>query len=657
MGAYRPRVDPGEVLDQFQGSPRIEELADKTGGIDSTNGSIPNLTDSDLLLDPISTTTGTTPSANTPSSNGLYSFPTSDFPPLADGSHTGDQIRPSPLVTSPQSSISVKPDAHHMGPYANGINGQNYAISKYNHPAQLPYYEGPQVVPSASNTNGKSLQFKKPKPKKLQNQMTGPPKRPAFVMKLWNMVNDSQNAKYISWLPDGKAFQVSDRESFMRHVLPKYFKHNNFASFVRQLNMYGWHKIQDVNSGSLAQSEEVWQFENPNFIRGKENLLDNIVRNRSSKDDEDEVDIGTLMAELETMKQKQRMIADDLRRLVQDNELLWKENFVARERHKAQSETLDKILRFLATLYGGSSRFLEGNNGPNEFLDMATKRQMSEQRPQRPSDYDLQQQQHMAQQQGQYYQPQNGNSVLMLTNRAHNGSKSSSSRDTPNSQMMQGGSDADESPIQEIRRGPENRNLEQYDAFKPYSGQATPQFGGAATNFQSPTSLVNSPRSYFPEINHQTQRAPGSQPMRSSVNGSSATPLGAEPDAGNSDYLVGNINQQLAKQQNSIKQINDWITKLTNNSKIADDTIANPQLMDDFRMDDFLLPQTPNGGVDATISTDDKFGDLYDQLQPNSNERYVDSTIPRPSPTNSISSRKRKDSLPAAEETKRVKQV
>ncbi|GMG32877.1 unnamed protein product [Ambrosiozyma monospora] len=99
-----------------------------------------------------------------------------------------------------------------------------------------------EPIPSTTSTTTSSLTangkpFKKPKQKKITNGQSGPAKRPAFVMKLWNMVNDSSNEKFISWLPKGDAFQVSDREGFMKNVLPKYFRHNNFASFVRQLNM------------------------------------------------------------------------------------------------------------------------------------------------------------------------------------------------------------------------------------------------------------------------------------------------------------------------------------------------------------------------------------------------------------------------------------
>lgn len=199
-----------------------------------------------------------------------------------------------------------------------------------------------------------------------RNAGSGPKTRPAFVLKLWNMLNDSRNHEYIQWVPDGQSFQVLGREPFEKFVLPRYFKHSNFSSFVRQLNMYGWHKVQDVTSGAMQSNDEIWQFKSPNFIRGREDLLDNIVRNKGSKgsDDEDDYDMGKVLDELELIKSNQQLIAEDLNRIRNDNQLLWRECFDTRERHKAQSEAFEKILRFLAAIYATKpSKFVNDLHG------------------------------------------------------------------------------------------------------------------------------------------------------------------------------------------------------------------------------------------------------------------------------------------------------
>ena len=182
-------------------------------------------------------------------------------------------------------------------------------------------------------------------------------------MKIWSMVNDPANHEFIRWNDDGKTFQVFHREDFMKVILPKYFKHNNFASFVRQLNMYGWHKVQDVANGTLNQNsdkngqDEIWQFENPNFIKDREDLLDKIVRNKSSSNQDDvsgvsfnginnSANLSLILQELETIKMNQYVISEDLRRVRQDNKMLWQENYLNRERNQVQGRTLDKILKF-----------------------------------------------------------------------------------------------------------------------------------------------------------------------------------------------------------------------------------------------------------------------------------------------------------------------
>jgi len=46
---------------------------------------------------------------------------------------------------------------------------------------------------------------------------------------------------------DTDVLTLSQNEKFTKHILPKHFKHSNFASFVRQLNKYDFHKVRHNN--------------------------------------------------------------------------------------------------------------------------------------------------------------------------------------------------------------------------------------------------------------------------------------------------------------------------------------------------------------------------------------------------------------------------
>ncbi|XP_025120547.2 heat shock factor protein 1 [Bubalus bubalis] len=77
----------------------------------------------------------------------------------------------------------------------------------------------------------------------------------------------------------GNSFHVLDQGQFAKEVLPKYFKHSNMASFVRQLNMYGFRKVVHIEQGGLVKPErDDTEFQHPCFLRGQEQLLENIKR-------------------------------------------------------------------------------------------------------------------------------------------------------------------------------------------------------------------------------------------------------------------------------------------------------------------------------------------------------------------------------------------
>lgn len=50
-------------------------------------------------------------------------------------------------------------------------------------------------------------------------------------------------------------FVIKDVEKLEEIVLPRYFRHNKINSFVRQLNMYGFHKIKHNNFKSTFRHE------------------------------------------------------------------------------------------------------------------------------------------------------------------------------------------------------------------------------------------------------------------------------------------------------------------------------------------------------------------------------------------------------------------
>ncbi|XP_071594686.1 heat shock factor protein 1 isoform X10 [Heliangelus exortis] len=205
---------------------------------------------------------------------------------------------------------------------------------------------------------------------------------PAFLTKLWTLVEDPETDSLICWSPSGNSFHVFDQGQFAKEVLPKYFKHNNMASFVRQLNMYGFRKVVHIEQGGLVKPEkDDTEFQHPYFIRGQEHLLENIKRKVNSvssiKNEDIKVrqdNVTKLLTDIQVMKGKQESMDSKLLAMKQylragsiaqfhnkgweissslefgENEALWREVASLRQKHTQQQKVVNKLIQFLISL-------------------------------------------------------------------------------------------------------------------------------------------------------------------------------------------------------------------------------------------------------------------------------------------------------------------
>ncbi|XP_007553241.1 heat shock factor protein 4 [Poecilia formosa] len=175
---------------------------------------------------------------------------------------------------------------------------------------------------------------------------------PAFLTKLWTLVEDPDTNHLICWSATGTSFHVFDQGRFAKEVLPKYFKHNNMASFVRQLNMYGFRKVVNIEQSGLVKPErDDTEFQHLYFLQGHEHMLEHIKRKVSIvKSEETKVrqeDLSKLLYEVQLLRTQQDNMECQMQDMKQQNEVLWREVVSLRQNHTQQQKVMNKLIQFL----------------------------------------------------------------------------------------------------------------------------------------------------------------------------------------------------------------------------------------------------------------------------------------------------------------------
>lgn len=235
-----------------------------------------------------------------------------------------------------------------------------------------------------------------------------------------SFLDESKNTELIRWSDDGNSFIVLDEDEFARTLIPELFKHNNYASFVRQLNMYGFHKKVGLSDNSMRASERKnkspSEYANPYFKRGHPDLLWLIQKPKNSvgqgnkagkgpirvkteeADDNDFDDYGDESAnvarddrtrarnqlslitqdtmpkdqfagvyrELQAIRQQQQIISNTITKLRREHEQLYAQAANFQEQHTRHENSINAILTFLATVY---NRSLQGQEGPQNITN------------------------------------------------------------------------------------------------------------------------------------------------------------------------------------------------------------------------------------------------------------------------------------------------
>lgn len=92
-------------------------------------------------------------------------------------------------------------------------------------------------------------------------------RKQSFAEHLMAVLNDEANSEVLSWMPDGKAFTITNHKKFTMNFMPKLFNIRNMSSFVRKLCRWGFQRVHEKET----RNSDI--FKHPFFVRGDLDLV------------------------------------------------------------------------------------------------------------------------------------------------------------------------------------------------------------------------------------------------------------------------------------------------------------------------------------------------------------------------------------------------
>ncbi|CAD8053117.1 unnamed protein product [Paramecium primaurelia] len=86
----------------------------------------------------------------------------------------------------------------------------------------------------------------------------------SFLKLLYQILENQEYENTIRWNDLGDKFIILDKATFIQKILPKYYRHQKYSSFLRQLNLYGFQRTCTERNNSCYYNTQFTKY-NPNL--------------------------------------------------------------------------------------------------------------------------------------------------------------------------------------------------------------------------------------------------------------------------------------------------------------------------------------------------------------------------------------------------------